>query len=174
MFFRHFTVLICCLTLASSASAQNASIREYTVPVSAVQNLRADFNFNYAASGSDVTGRNGRLGFTYKRFKEALSFAYSVDALGSGALSRDAGSSRDTTQYATSASTRLKKYFLWGTAIFGFSDASLDYDKGFDRPATSVTLGVGDGRFIDATSLARAVRVEEFLLREQAITDHLP
>ncbi len=167
-------VLLCCLTLASTALAQNASIRDYTVPVSTVQNLQADFNFNYAASGSDLTGRNGRLGFTYKRFKDALSFAYSIDAIGSGATSRDAGASRDTAQYATSASARVKKYILWGTAIFGFGDVSIDYDRVFDRPSTAVTLGVGDGRFIDATSLARAVRVEEFLLREKAIADHLP
>jgi len=35
-------------------------------------------------------------------------------------------------------------------------------------------VGLGDGRFIDATSLARAVRVEAFLVREKAISDHLP
>lgn len=160
--------------LASWALAQNASVRDYTVPASAVQNLRADFNFNYAASGSDVIGRNGRLGFTYKRFKDSLGFAYSLDAIGSGALSRDAGASRDTVQYATNASARVKRYILWGTAIFGFGDVSLDYDRTFGRPSTAVTLGLGDGRFIDATSLARAVRVEEFLLREKAISDHLP
>jgi hypothetical protein len=174
MAFRLSAVLFCGLMLSSRAFAQNASIKDYTVPVSTVQNLRADFNFNYAASGSDLTGRNGRLGFTYKRFKDALSFAYSIDALGSGSLAQDAGSGRDTTQFATNAATRVKKYILWGTAIFGFGDLSFDYDKAFDRPATAVTVGVGNGRFIDATSLARAVRVEEFLLKEKVISDHLP
>lgn len=174
MAFRLSAILSCGLILSSRAFAQNASIKDYTVPVSTVQNLRADFNFNYAASGSDLTGRNGRLDFTYKRFKDALSFAYSVDAIGSGALNRDAGAARDTTQYTTNVSTRVKRYILWGTAIFAFGDVSFDYDKTFDRPATAVTVGLGDGRFIDATSLARAVRVEEFLLREKAISDHLP
>lgn len=174
MALRLSAVLFCGLMLSSRAFAQNASIRDYTVPVSTVQNLRADFNFNYAASGSDLTGRNGRLGFTYKRFKDSLSFAYSIDAIGSGALNRDAGAARDTAQYATNLATRVKKYFLWGTAVFGFGDVNLDYDKRFDRPATAVTVGLGNGRFIDATSLARAVRVEEFLLREKAISDHLP
>lgn len=174
MVFRLSIILFCGLLLSSGAFAQNASIRDYTVPVSTVQNLRADFNFNYAAEGEDLKGRNGRLGFTYKRFKDALSFAYSVDAIGSGALNRDAGAARDTTQFATNLATRVKKYILWGTAIFAFGDVSFDYDKTFDRPATAVTVGVGDGRFIDATSLARAVRVEEFLIREKAILDHLP
>ncbi|OGG46402.1 MAG: hypothetical protein A3F84_19570 [Candidatus Handelsmanbacteria bacterium RIFCSPLOWO2_12_FULL_64_10] len=174
MSLRRFTLLFCGLVLCPRAFAQNASIRDYTVPVSTVQNLRADFNFNYSAAGSDLTGRNGRLGFTYTRFKDALSFAYSIDAIGSGALSRDTGAAKDTTQFATNLATRVKKYILWGTAIFAFGDVGFDYDKTFDRPATAVTVGLGDGRFIDATSLAKAVRVEEFLLREKAISDHLP
>ena len=174
MSLRQFAWIFSVLILSHESSAQNADIKDYTVPVSTVHNLRADFSFNYAAEGGDLKGRSGSLAFTYKRFREGLFFAYSLDAIGSGALNRDVSSSRDTSQYASDVDLRGKKYILWGTSIFAFSDVNFDYDKAFDQPSTRVTVGAGNGRFIDATSLARAVRVEAFLIREDAISDHLP
>lgn len=39
---------------------------------------------------------------------------------------------------------------------------------------SSLTIGAGYGRYINATALAKAVRIEEHLLRENIISDHLP
>ena len=43
-----------------------------------------------------------------------------------------------------------------------------------DRPNVNVTLGIGYGRFINATALRKAVRIEEFFLKEGIISGHLP
>jgi len=39
---------------------------------------------------------------------------------------------------------------------------------------TRLDLSVGLGRYVEATALARALRIEEFLLEEKTLTDHLP
>lgn len=39
---------------------------------------------------------------------------------------------------------------------------------------SSLTIGAEYGRYINATALAKAVRIEKHLLRENIISDHLP
>ena len=46
--------------------------------------------------------------------------------------------------------------------------------KVYDRPASAMTVGLGYGRFIEATALARAVRIEAFLIKEEELNGHLP
>ncbi len=226
------------VSFSEPALAQNASVHDYTVPVSSAKNLQFDFAFTYSATGSTVTSKNGNLVLFYKKFYDSLPFAYSFDLNGSALLNRlnpegdfnqngrvdppDAalmanylylsgglGSRRtdtarynaafdlnrdgtiDSTDVATFLrslgekakddltynslfSSRGKKYFHNGSKFFGFGDFTLRYSDTFDRPDTDVTPGLGYGRFISATPLAKAVRIEEFLLKEKAIADHLP
>ncbi|MEA2030978.1 MAG: hypothetical protein U9N55_05210 [candidate division Zixibacteria bacterium] len=52
---------------------------------------------------------------------------------------------------------------------------STEYDVlGRDEPRTDVTAIAGYGRFIDATPLAKAVRIEAFLIEEGILSDHMP
>ena len=57
---------------------------------------------------------------------------------------------------------------------FGSIRVSSDLQKAYDRPASAVTVGLGYGRFIEATALAKAVRIEEFLIKEGELSGHLP
>jgi hypothetical protein len=57
---------------------------------------------------------------------------------------------------------------------FGSIRATSDVSKAYDRPTSAVTVGMGYGRFIDATALAKAVRIEAFLIKEGELSDHLP
>ena len=43
-----------------------------------------------------------------------------------------------------------------------------------NRPQLDVILGLGYGRFINATALRKAVRIEDFLFEEGVISDFLP
>lgn len=218
--------------------AQNASVRDYTVPVSSARNLQFDFAFTYSATGSTVTSKNGNLILFYKKFYDSLPFAYALDLSGSALLNRlnpeadfdqngrvdapDAAlmanylylkgglgatradtarfnpafdltrdgktdstdvqaflrrlgeKAKDDLTYKSQFSSRGKKYLYNGSKIFGFNDFNFRYSDAFDRPDTDVTPGLGYGRFISATPLAKAVRIEEFLLKEKAITGRLP
>jgi len=231
-------LLLTVVCLLEPALAQNASVRDYTVPVSSAKNLQFDFAFTYSATGSTVTSKNGNLILFYKKFYDSLPFAYALDLSGSALLNRlnpeadfnqngrvdapDAAlmanylhlkgglgathadtarfnpafdltkdgttdstdvqaflrrlgeKAKDDLTYRSQFSNRGKKYLHNGSKIFGFGDFNLRYSDTFDRPDTDVTPGLGYGRFISATPLAKAVRIEEFLLKERAISGHLP
>jgi len=98
----------------------------------------------------------------------ALPFAWFIDFDGSGG--------KEFGEWTHSAFLRasIRKYILADYDWFGYGQLNLHHQKGYERIASDVTAGTGYGRFIDATALAKAVRIEEQLLKEKLLTDHLP
>ena len=82
------------------------------------------------------------------------------------------------TNYQVNGDAGVKKYLMQNSAVlkdlFGSVRASSNMLKDYDQPASSLTVGVGYGRFIEATDLAKAVRIEEFPIKEGELSDHLP
>lgn len=157
------------------AAAQNVSVTDYTVPISRANNLRIDvLSFNFDTAEDSVSTAQGNIGVVYKTFYESLPFAYSIDFVGSAAFRKDTIQKRLTGDFTTNLSTRVKKYTNEKGKLFLFGDTNVDYLKGYDRPSLDMTLGFGYGRFINATALRKAVRIEDFLLEEGIISKRLP
>mgnify|MGYP000380320936 CR=1 FL=1 len=68
--------------------------------------------------------------------------------------------------FSTDFQMQVQKYFKDTNKFFYSFSPSVQYRKDFDQPQTFVTVSLGYGRFIDATPLRKAVRIEEFLYRE--------
>ena len=164
--------------ISSNVSAQNVSVTDYEVPVSAADRLLIDFSMNHATSGSDATTSKGNIGGIYKRFYDSLPFGYSIDIIGSGLVDKNIVTDEYNTNYQVNGDAGIKKYLMQNSAVlkdlFGSVRASSNMLKDYDQPASSLTVGVGYGRFIEATDLAKAVRIEEFLIKEGELSDHLP
>ena len=164
--------------ISSNVSAQNVSVTDYQVPVSAADRLLIDFSMNHATSGSDATTSKGNIGGIYKRFYDSLPFGYSIDIIGSGLVDKNIVTDEYNTNYQVNGDAGVKKYLMQNSAalkdLFGSVRASSNMLKDYDQPASSLTVGVGYGRFIEATDLAKAVRIEEFLIKEEELSDHLP
>ena len=175
----HLGVRLLCLLgmvafLAQPAAGQNVSVTDYSVPVSRANNLRIDIlNFNWVTEGDDVRVETGDVGLIYKKFYESLPFAYSVDFIGSASYSRDLEGNRKG-RFATELGTRIKKYVRDEGNIFILDDTNFSFDKEFDRPSIDLTIGFGYGRSINATALRKAVRIEDFFLKEGILSDHMP
>jgi hypothetical protein len=164
--------------ISSNVSAQNVSVTDYQVPVSAADRLLIDFSMNHATSGSDATTSKGNIGGIYKRFYDSLPFGYSIDIIGSGLVDKNIVTDEYNTNYQVNGDAGVKKYLMQNSAalkdLFGSVRASSNMLKDYDQPASSLTVGVGYGRFIEATDLAKAVRIEEFLIKEGELSEHLP
>jgi hypothetical protein len=162
----------------ASAAAQNVSVTDYQWPVSSAARLLVDVTANHATKGSDTTASNGNIGGVYKRFYDSLPFGYSVDVIGSGALNRDPKTEDYESTYKVNGVAGVKRYLLENDPslkdIFASARATANMDKAFDQPRTDVTIAVGNGRFINATALAKAVRVEQFLIESGDLREHLP
>lgn len=157
------------------ATAQNVSVSDYSVPASRADNLRIDaLSLDYQSVGDSIVSQTGNLVVVYKKFYESLPFAYSIDLRGSASFRRDQAQDELVGDAASDLVVRLKKYRRDEGNFFFFGDADLDLDEDFDRPGLDATVGFGWGRFINATALRKAVRIEDFLLDEGIISERLP
>ncbi len=162
-----------CLMTVSTASAQNVSITDYVVPVSRAHNLRIDaLSFNYVTEDTKTVVLNGNVTVVYRNFYESLPYAYSVDATGQGSIRKNIITERIERDALTHLRTNLKKYHRNEGSLFYSWGTDSDLDSGYDRPDIEMTLGFGHGRFIDATALRKAGRIEEFFLEEGIIGEH--
>ena len=161
-------------SLLSPAWAQNVSVTDYSVPVSQSNNLRIDgLSYSYVTEGEDVIFEGGDAVLVYKKFYNSLPYAYSFDFLGSASYNREPSGNRTGT-FASDFRIQVQKYFKDTNKFFYSFSPSVQYRKDFDRPQIDMTIGLGYGRFIDATPLRKAVRIEDFLYKEGIIVDFLP
>ena len=164
--------------ILGGTSAQEVSVTDYEVPVSSADRLLIDFSMNHATTGSDATVSKGNIGGIYKRFYDSLPFGYSIDILGSGLLDRNIETDEYDSTYQVNGDASVKKYLMRSSEVFkdafGSLRGSTDVHNHYDRPASAVTVGLGYGRYIQATALAQAVRIEEFLIEEGVLGCHLP
>lgn len=159
---------------SSTTWAQNVSVTDYSVPVSQSNNLRIDgLSFSYLTDGDEVQFEGGDAGIVYKKLYNSLPYAYSFDFLGSASYNREPSGNRTGT-FSTDFRMQVQKYFTDTNKFFYSFSPTVQYRKDFDRPQTDVTVGLGYGRFIDATPLRKAVRIEDFLFKEGIIADLMP
>jgi len=165
------------LTIGTSVPGvgQNVSVSDYSVPVSRADNLRIDaLSLDYQSVGDSIVSQTGNLVLVYKKFYESLPFAYSIDLIGSASFRRDTQRDELVGDAQSNLLTRVKKYRRDEGSFFAFGETDLDLDENNDRPGLDATIGVGFGRFINATALRKAVRIEDFLLDEGIISERLP
>ena len=162
-------VLIFVLSICYISPAQNVSISDYQVPVSSAKQLRANANWNWSGTGSTPTANDLNGNVLFKTFYSSLPFAWFVNASGQANKSLN-----NEWQYATHADGTLRKYLWDNMDWFGSGGLTFDYAKSDSQPDISARIAGGYGRYIDATALAKAVRIEDHLLKENAIKDHLP
>jgi len=156
----------------SAARAQNVSVRDFEVPISRASSLFVHFNYGYERAEGTTLMNDAHLGVTYSQFYESLPFAYSTNVLGT--WSRVLGSTGYLTAYKADANSRVKAYFWRTHDFFGSLTLHGAMQKSDDQPASDVSLGIGYGRFVNATSLRKAVRIDDFLVAEGVTKERLP
>lgn len=170
-----FRCLLCISLSGYVLFAQNVRVSDYNVPVSQATTVRAEGNWNFSQIGDSVASNNATGLLIFRKFYTSLPTAFflNVDAAGRKSF-------KDYT-YSTKLDVTYKKY-VWETRnwfgstnfsasrVFVFSPVIRDTTQ----VASDLTLGIGYGRYIKTTPLAKAVRIEDHLLRERIIPDYLP
>ncbi len=157
------------LALALPARAQNLLITDYRVPVSTARSLRLHLDYDYKRLGGRSVENRGDMFASYKYFYDSLPFAYSIEV--------NAGANRsDSEAFASLLSDESARAFVWDDFFVGgaFRRQYETTDDDRDRIDAVAVLGIGYGRFINATPLAKAVRMEDWLLEGGLLEDDLP
>ena len=123
---------------------------------------------HYNDSITVVTANNAAATLTLRSFYSSLPFAwfFDVDAAGGKSFS-------DWTHDIT-IKPSIRKYIWDDKDWFGFAALDARHTNTFKQIESDVQVGGGYGRYINATALAKAVRIEEHLITESVIKDHLP
>ena len=156
------------VVLATPTELKAVSPYDYKVPVSVARLLRVSGHFSYLGSGSDIRDNNGRISLSYSRYYNSLPYAWDLEFDGSGRIRRT-GEDEQEGSYSFEVSPGIRRYIKPLGDVFYSGELSVVRNEHYDRPDIYVTPGLGYGRFIHVTPLARAVRIEEFLLEEGLI-----
>jgi hypothetical protein len=157
---------------SSMLFAQNVSVTDYKVPVSTARILRLNGTYNWSQTSNDsvtvVTANNAAAALTFRSFYSSLPFAwfFNVDATG--------GKNFGDWTHDVSIRPSIRKYIWDDKDWFGFASLDARHANTFKQIESNVQVGGGYGRYINATALAKAVRIEEHLIKEGVIKDHLP
>jgi hypothetical protein len=149
-------------------TAQNVSIDDYQVPISKARTLRFDGSWNWSQSGSIVKSNNADANVLYKTFYSSLPLAWFLNVDASG------GKSFGDYNHNLKADFSFRKYIWQNTDWFGFAKVTAQHANFYKQIASDFTVGFGFGRYIRATSLAKAVRIEEHLIKDNILNSNLP
>lgn len=160
--------ILALIFLCVTAYAQNVKVEDYKVPVSRAINFRVNGFWNWTQVENNVTANSASANVIYRQFYSSLPYAwfFDVDATGSKNF--------DIYSYDVKADLSLRKYIWNDRNWFGMTRIITEGAKPFSQVSSSVTVGAGYGRYINATALAKAVRIEEHLLKEKILSDNLP
>lgn len=161
------TIILILLTI-STLWSQNVKIEDYQVPISRAKYLRVNGNWNWNQSGDSVINNIANAQLIYRQFYSSLPFAWFFDS--------DLNGTKNLKKYEHNIkiTSSIRKYIWDEREYFAFSGLELEHMTEYKQIKSSLTVGAGYGRYINATALAKAVRIEEHLLRENIISDHLP
>lgn len=163
-----FTCAILAVLLFSTvAAAQNVSITDYRVPVSSAKSMNANLSYNYASVGDSTISDVGTIGLVYKQFYSSLPFSWRIDASGTGTKLED------KTSHSVDLRTSVNKYLSDDSDFFGYASLTASHIEGYKQIDSRGSVGVGYGRYIAATAFYKAIRIDQFLLKEDVITRHM-
>ncbi len=162
------TCLIALLIILNQLYSQNVKVEDYQVPISRAKLLRMNGFWNWNQIGDSVTNNAAAANLIYRQFYSSLPFAWFFD------VDLNGGKNFAKYQHSVKISSSARKYIWDERDYFAFAGLDLQHQDYYKQIASNLTLGAGYGRYIDATALAKAVRIEEHLLKEKIITDYLP
>lgn len=174
-------LLILIVTSLNSASFA-ITLTDYKVPVSTTQDLEVTTTYNYHGIGDSTKTNLGSGTLNYKRYYESLPFGYSIQLFNSATYDGEAGKNLNNFHGEIQAIGSAKKYIAINS-LFGFGGLIINYKreqtkidslKKYKRPDIELEAGLGYGKYINATPLAKALRVEEELKKMDSLTGNLP
>lgn len=148
--------------------SQNINIDDYEKPISSAQLLRLNGNWNWSQIGDSVTSNIANANVIFNKFYSSLPFAWFIDANLRGTKNRNDYS------HSVEISALGRKYIFEEKDIFTSAKLHIQHEHSYQQIASDIVVAAGYGRYIDATALAKAVRLEELLLNEKIIVANLP
>jgi len=165
-------VFILGLVLFSGAlSSFSMPLCDYRSPRTDLSDLSIAFSYQYhndpyGLKNEDVN--QGQFDVSYVRLYDTPEFGFDLSLQSDMAISV-----LDVSTYTMTADGNYKRYFASEGDYFAFAGGSARSSSSYQALGLSVNLGIGYGRFTDVTPLAKATRIDTYLINRGTLTAHL-
>jgi hypothetical protein len=144
---------------------------EYASPLTDLSTLVLSFAYQYhndpyGLENQDINA--GLFGAEYVRLYDTPKFGFDISVENEMLIS-----TIDISTFSTIADGNYKRYLSSENDYFAYAGASARSSSSFETVGLSFNVGLGYGRFTDVTPLARAVRIDEYLVARGSLTGHL-
>jgi hypothetical protein len=160
--------LSCALIMSLTSGASAISITDYVTPISRLFDMDLSLSYNLVNQDS-IEVNNGLLGLQMINFYESEIFGWRFQ--GTTELNYDGLREQDKTAYLVDLRYDFHRYFTGD--FFGYTSLNLNGETNYDHLKSSVFVGAGYGRYINATAMATALRIQEELQEGEIITGDL-
>ena len=155
------------LLLVTSASAAFAvpAITDYQQATSAYEDAYISGNFNANSGNQDQSSYNLDLDLDYEKVFSSPNRNTKIDFNGTGSASKGSNNGDESTNtYQALGSATVDNYFQPGSkGTFWYGKGEVGVKKGQESPFTKATAGLGYGRVVNVTPMARSIRIIEEL-----------
>ncbi len=152
--------------LVSSVSyADTISIFDYEEATSAYEDAYLDAQFDLRSGNQDQTSYNAVMSANYDRVFSSANRNTRIDFTGDGTISQgpNANDERKETYQALASLTNDMYFAPTVNDFFWYGKAEVGAQTDMVDPFTKLTVGLGYGRVVNATPMAKAIRVVEAL-----------
>jgi hypothetical protein len=164
-------VSIALLTI-SGASTAEVTLYDYTEATSAYEDayLTGSFSAN-DGNGFDQSSYSAALGFDAERVFSSASRNTTIEAAAAGTISRGSTEGDNSeSNFTAGIAGQVDNYFRPNSkGAFWYGSASLDAEKDQEDFGSKIGVGLGYGRVVNATPMAKAIRLVEALRVQGAL-----
>lgn len=164
-------LLVCLVLLLFGTTVVAMPLCNYRSPRTDISDLAISFSYHYYNDPygfADYDIDTGQLKVDYTRLFDSPEFGFDIAAKSDITISVSSLSS-----FLTTAEGNFKRYFSPEVLYFGFAGASGKSASSYKTIGLEVKLGVGYGRFTDVTPLAKAMKIDAYLVKKGSISKHL-
>jgi len=157
--------ILMAVTGASTTAFAAPAITDYEQATSSYEDAFVTGNFNANSGNQEQSSYDLDLSLDYEKVFSSPNRNTKIDFLGSGSASKGSASGAESTNtYQALGSATVDNYFRPGSkAGFWFGKGEIGLKKGQESAFTKATAGVGYGRVVNVTPMARSIRVIEEL-----------
>lgn len=159
------TAILMTMVGATSTASAVPAITDYQQATSAYEDAYISGNFNASSGNQEQSSYDLDLSLDYEKVFSSPNRNTKLDFNGTGSASKGSTSGAESTNtYQALGSATVDNYFRPGSkAGFWYGKGEVGVKKGQESPFTKATVGLGYGRVVNVTPMARSIRIIEEL-----------
>lgn len=154
-----------CSLVPYSAVAENVSLYDYKEATSAYEDAYLNGQFDYQSGNQEQSSYNLDLGLDYEKVFSSAARNTKIDFTGATSRKRGPNASDESiSNYLATGSITSDQYLEPNSnGAFWYGKGDIGLRKGMEDPFSKLTVGMGYGRVVNVTPMAKAMRLVEEL-----------